>query len=685
MSRKRPAPTRAVPLFAGRQQGVVKTDGRGDQTVIPFTGDATDVLTGDGTFQPVGGGGGGAGDVSGPGAPVTNNDFAQWDGTSGTLIKDGGYSPSSFDAAGAAAAAVAAEAATRAAADAALAAPDYLVKTATATLSAERVVTDNTDITADWSVAAAVKFLLGAFTGDIAKAAGSLATSIVANAVGNTKLAQMVQARFKGRAAAAGTGDPQDLTPDQASTILDGATDPFLRTSAVTAGYTDEQAQDAVGAMLLDTATIDLTYADATPALSADVKTDSIDNTLLANMVQATLKGRAAAAGTGDPTDLTADQASTLLDTATDPFIRTSSAGVGGFAYGGDGSDASLHFTGSPGTIAGATLSGSTYTMQRDIFATDLTIDAGIILVTNNYAIFGTGTLTVNGTIQNNGSTGSAGSSGLSSAGANGGAAFPAAGSSTAHYARMTISKAGTNGGAGQTGAGSQAGAANAGNGSGNAVDDSGGSGSTGGAGGKGGTGTGGAGGASRGGGAGGTVTLVTPQRGHSVMAATWGAAWLGSTGSTAEYSPPSGGSGGAPGGSGGGGDSTNAGGGGGGGGAEGGSGGIIGIFFRIISISATGVISSVGGTGGVGGNGRTQTVGNVGGGGGGAGGSGGRGGIIFLVYHTLTNAGSVTVAAGSGGNGGTKGSPHGTGTDDAANGDNGSSGTAGRLIQIPC
>lgn len=38
-----------------------------------------------------------------------------------------------------------------------------------------------------------------------------------------------------------------------------------------TGGYTDEQAQDAVGSMLADTATVDLTYTDATPALKADV------------------------------------------------------------------------------------------------------------------------------------------------------------------------------------------------------------------------------------------------------------------------------------------------------------------------------------------------------------------------------------------------------------------------------
>jgi hypothetical protein len=40
--------------------------------------------------------------------------------------------------------------------------------------------------------------------------------------------------------------------------------------------YTDEQAQDAVGGILADTATINLTYTDATPAITADVIDGSI-------------------------------------------------------------------------------------------------------------------------------------------------------------------------------------------------------------------------------------------------------------------------------------------------------------------------------------------------------------------------------------------------------------------------
>ena len=71
-------------------------------------------------------------------------------------------------------------------------------------------------------------------TGDVtATGPGSVPATIANGAVSNAKMANMAQARFKGRAAAAGTGAPQDLTPDQASTILDGATDPFLRTSAL--------------------------------------------------------------------------------------------------------------------------------------------------------------------------------------------------------------------------------------------------------------------------------------------------------------------------------------------------------------------------------------------------------------------------------------------------------------------
>lgn len=80
--------------------------------------------------------------------------------------------------------------------------------------------------------------------------------------------------------------------------------------------FTDERAQDAVGTILADTSTIDLDYSDATPSISASVIADSISNTLLSNMADSTMKGRAVGAGTGDPTDLSLAQIAAIASAA---------------------------------------------------------------------------------------------------------------------------------------------------------------------------------------------------------------------------------------------------------------------------------------------------------------------------------------------------------------------------------
>ena len=79
-------------------------------------------------------------------------------------------------------------------------------------------------------------------TGDVTAGpgSGSQAAAIASDAVTNAKLANMVQARFKGRSVSAGTGDPEDLTANDASEILDIATDPFVRRSALTGGSPGE-------------------------------------------------------------------------------------------------------------------------------------------------------------------------------------------------------------------------------------------------------------------------------------------------------------------------------------------------------------------------------------------------------------------------------------------------------------
>lgn len=65
---------------------------------------------------------------------------------------------------------------------------DYLVKTADAGLSAERVVTDSTSITANWSTAGQVAFQRAALTGDVTATANSNATTIANGVVSTAKL-----------------------------------------------------------------------------------------------------------------------------------------------------------------------------------------------------------------------------------------------------------------------------------------------------------------------------------------------------------------------------------------------------------------------------------------------------------------------------------------------------------------
>lgn len=94
-----------------------------------------------------------------------------------------------------------------------------------------------------------------------------------------------------GAALVAGTGIT--ITPN------DGADTITIDATGGGGSYTDEQAQDAVGTILVDSASIDFTYADATPSITATVKTGSIGPTELA--------ATAVAAGSYTNTDLTVD------------------------------------------------------------------------------------------------------------------------------------------------------------------------------------------------------------------------------------------------------------------------------------------------------------------------------------------------------------------------------------------
>lgn len=123
--------------------------------------------------------------------------------------------------------------------------------------------------------------------------------------------------------------------------------------------------------------------------------------------------------------------------------------------------------------------------------------------------------------------------------------------------------------------------------------------------------------------------------------------------------------------------------GGGGAGGGSGSPGGIVAIFSRTITNNSS--IQSIGGNGGNGGNGGDSV--NTGSqehgpGGGGGGGSGGSGGVIILVYRTLNNNGTISVAGGSAGNGGTAGTKF-FNASVASDGRSGSAGYTGSVYSI--
>jgi hypothetical protein len=308
----------------------------------------------------------------------------------------------------------------------------------------------------------------------------------------------------------------------------------------------------------------------------------------------------------------------------------------------GNGSDGVLTYDGVT-TILGVVPSDNVYTLTRSVFASTLTVNNGVVIVTNGYALRCSGVFTNNGTIQFNGAAGGAGGTGTSNAGGSGALAPEGAGpdpsdvpiSTNPAYFNLRSAGSGStnsNGGAGYSV--SQDTLPNVAIGS---------SGGNSGAGGN---------GSSHAGGTAGSAT-------SSMTYVPWGTVFN----PIPEQNPtPLGGYG--AGGGGGSGDGTH---GGGGGGSGGNSGGM--VYIAAQTLANNGTIEALGGQGGNGGNGYAS--GNCGGGGAGGGGAGG---IVQLVYVSLT-LGTVSVAGGSPGS-------IGTGSGTGANGNAGTAGSAGVILK---
>lgn len=81
---------------------------------------------------------------------------------------------------------------------------------------------------------------------------------------------------------------------------------------AAVAVYTDENAQDAIGGILADSATIDFTYDDGAPSITASVKDDSITFAKVQNIATGKVLGRTTAAS-GDVEELATTGTGTVV------------------------------------------------------------------------------------------------------------------------------------------------------------------------------------------------------------------------------------------------------------------------------------------------------------------------------------------------------------------------------------
>ena len=115
-------------------------------------------------------------------------------------------------------------------------------------------------------------------------------TSIGANSITNANLEQVTQATIKGRAAGAGTGNVSDLTADELIAVINTGS----------------------------TGTI-----DSARVVSGGISNNSVSNAKLAQAAAATIKGRIAGSGTGNISDITADQLIAIINTGSSATINS--------------------------------------------------------------------------------------------------------------------------------------------------------------------------------------------------------------------------------------------------------------------------------------------------------------------------------------------------------------------------
>lgn len=127
--------------------------------------------------------------------------------------------------------------------------------------------------------------------------AGTITATVIDASLTYSKIQNVTDERLLGRSAGS-AGSIQEITIGSGLSLSGGSL-----TATGGGSYTDENAQDAIGGILTDTATIDFTYDDATPTITADVKNDSITFAKMQNITSDRLIGRDTASS-GDPEEI---------------------------------------------------------------------------------------------------------------------------------------------------------------------------------------------------------------------------------------------------------------------------------------------------------------------------------------------------------------------------------------------
>ncbi|MGD9729993.1 MAG: phage tail fiber protein, partial [Nitrospiraceae bacterium] len=173
----------------------------------------------------------------------------------------------------------------------------YLTLAANGSLTSERILTPGTGLTGNDGGAGS---------------AYTLALSIpVSTAHGGTGLTAIGTAnQMLGVNNAANGLEYKTLTAGSGISVSHGAG--TVTVNSTITQYTDEMAQDAVGGMLSDTATIDATYNDAGASITLDLKDNSVSNAKLRDSSGLSIIGRSANS-IGYPADITAGSDGDIL------------------------------------------------------------------------------------------------------------------------------------------------------------------------------------------------------------------------------------------------------------------------------------------------------------------------------------------------------------------------------------